>query len=129
MRMANITFPHNKDLITLSKEDKYKHLIHDKEGSEANNPYIPKGMGIYILFVKENDDLLTSEEDKYKSETKRKGNVWNLYFDSTKSIFGAHTGITLYIPYIIVFTLTYRLNFECRNNTIEYEALDLGYQN
>jgi len=62
MRMANITFPHNKDLITLSREGKCKHLIYDKEHREANTPYIPRGMGIYTIFVEDNDTLPTNEE-------------------------------------------------------------------
>lgn len=83
-RMAIITFPHNKDLIALLREGKYKHLIHNKEGKEVNTSYIPRGMGTYTLFSKDKDTLSTSEEEQYESATRSEGCIQTMYFDDAK---------------------------------------------
>lgn len=51
---------------------------------------------------------------------------WNLYFDGSKSEDGAGVGCILISPQGEKTMLAYRLEFQCTNNTTEYEALIQG---
>jgi len=53
-----------------------------------------------------------------------KTNCWTLHFDSSKSWEGAGgVGCILHDPKGIIIIIACRLEFECINNTVEYEAL------
>jgi ribonuclease HI len=52
--------------------------------------------------------------------------IWSLYFDGSKSKEGAGVGCVLIDPIGNKTCIAYRLEFECNNNTVEYEALLQG---
>ena len=51
---------------------------------------------------------------------------WTLYFDGSKTLEGSGAGYVLIDPRKNKHFLSYRLEFECTNNTAEYEALVQG---
>lgn len=52
--------------------------------------------------------------------------VWTLYFDGSKCMYEEGVGIILVSPTKQVIPIVYKLDFQCTNNMIEYEALILG---
>jgi len=50
LRLDTIIFPNNKYLIIISREGKYKGLVHSKDDNEANTRYVPRGLGTYTVF-------------------------------------------------------------------------------
>ena len=53
-------------------------------------------------------------------------NIWTLSFDGSKTRDGFEVGCILIYSCNMKHILSCRLEFECANNTIEYEALVLG---
>ena len=53
-------------------------------------------------------------------------NFWTLFFDGSKTLEGSRVGYVLIDPKKNKHFLSCRLEFECTNNTIEYEALVQG---
>ncbi|KAH9295248.1 hypothetical protein KI387_038836, partial [Taxus chinensis] len=53
---------------------------------------------------------------------------FTLFFDGSKCQQGGGVGIILIPPWETPIPLTYKLNFECTNNMVEYEALILGLE-
>ncbi len=51
---------------------------------------------------------------------------WSLYFDGSKSSEGSGAGCILVSPHGEKTMLSCKLEFECTNNTAEYEALVQG---
>jgi ribonuclease HI len=60
------------------------------------------------------------------SHTPDKNQIWSLYFDGSKSKEGAGAGCVLIDPAGNKILIACRLEFECTNNTAEYEALLQG---
>jgi ribonuclease HI len=52
--------------------------------------------------------------------------MWHMHFDGACSCEGNGTGIVLYSPVGKIQKNSYRLEFACINNVIEFEALILG---
>jgi len=52
--------------------------------------------------------------------------VWTLYFDGSKCSHGARACIILVSPTNELILMAYKLDFDCTNNMVEYEALILG---
>ena len=52
--------------------------------------------------------------------------IWTLYFDGSKSQEGSGAGCILIVPKGKRHFLSCRLEFECTNNTVEYEELVQG---
>jgi ribonuclease HI len=52
--------------------------------------------------------------------------IWTLEFDGSHSSFGSGAGVVLTAPSGEVFYHSYRLEFRCTKNVVEYEALILG---
>ena len=53
-------------------------------------------------------------------------NIWKMHFDGAKSRHGAGVGIVLILPAGEETMHSFRLEFDCSNNVVEYEALLLG---
>jgi ribonuclease HI len=77
--------------------------------------------------------LETTEQIGGKEESGRKketdgffSQIWTLYFDGSKSQEGSGAGCILIDPKGKQNFLSCRLEFECTNNTVEYEALVQG---
>ena len=72
-----------------------------------------------------NEDLMTIfqvEDESTKEDT------WKLYFDGTSNVLGHSIGAILISPKGEYCPFTARLNFDCTNNVIEYEACIMGLQ-
>jgi len=52
--------------------------------------------------------------------------TWTLYYDKFKTHYGARAGCVLLDPKGNRFLISFRLEFQCTNNTTKYEALVLG---
>jgi ribonuclease HI len=52
--------------------------------------------------------------------------IWTLEFDGAHSSFGSGAGIVLTAPSKETFYYSYRLEYHCTNNVVEYEALIIG---
>jgi ribonuclease HI len=60
------------------------------------------------------------------SNTANEAQIWSLYFEGSKSKEGVGAGCVLIDPASNKSFIAYRLEFECTNNTIEYEELLQG---
>lgn len=54
--------------------------------------------------------------------------MWYMNFDGASSKDGSGAGISLYNSFGKTFSFSYRLNFPCTNNVVEFEALLLGLE-
>jgi hypothetical protein len=61
-----------------------------------------------------------------QSHAPDKNQIWSLYFDGSKSKEGAGAGYIIIDPSGNKTLIACRLEFECTNNTVEYEALLQG---
>ena len=61
--------------------------------------------------------------NKHKVRKSKENIVWTLRFDGSRCKSGANVGIELINPKGRSFYATYRLQFRCTNNGVEYEAL------
>jgi ribonuclease HI len=55
--------------------------------------------------------------------------MWHMHFDGACSNEGNGVGIILYSPIGKIHNFSYRLEFACTNNVVEFEALLLGIEN
>jgi ribonuclease HI len=58
--------------------------------------------------------------------SKTPGGIWTLDFDGAHSSSGSGAGIVLTTPSKETFYYSYRLEYHCTNNVVEYEALIIG---
>jgi len=58
--------------------------------------------------------------------TKKPKGLWTIEFDGSHSSYGSGVGIVLIAPSHETFYYSYRLEYHCTNNIVEYEALILG---
>jgi ribonuclease HI len=76
---------------------------------------------VYSIFVEE--DNIPLERIDLDDE------LWHMHFDGSHSNEGNGTSITLVSPAGKIHNLSYRLEFACTNNAVEFEALLLGIEN
>jgi ribonuclease HI len=79
-------------------------------------------MVVYSIFNDEDDNSL---EQLYDYED----SMWHMHFDGAFSNEGNGAGIVLYSHVDKIHNFSYRLEFVCTNNVIEFEALFLGIEN
>ena len=74
--------------------------------------------------------FIFAEEDNIPLERIDLDNdLWNMHFDGSCSSEGNGVGIVLVSPTGKIHNLSYRLEFACSNNVVEFEALLLGIEN
>jgi ribonuclease HI len=84
------------------------------------------------IFCQDSPSGVADKEDesekiaRHEEVTNFSSQVWTLYFDGSKSQEGLGAGCILIDPKGKQNFLSYRLEFECTNNTAEYEALVQG---
>jgi hypothetical protein len=66
------------------------------------------------------------ESDKKEEMDNLHSQIWTIYFDGSKSQEGYGTGCILIDPKGKHHFLSCRIEFQCTNNTVEYEALVQG---
>ncbi|KAH9291061.1 hypothetical protein KI387_044632, partial [Taxus chinensis] len=121
MDMYFSTIPIEGSLVKLYGEKKMLHLIED-----------PNNASYEVLFVDvDADNFIGFADGKEKKMDQSKfleviGFPWTLLFDGDFSKFGNGAGIVLLSPSLEEFVFSFKLNFECSNNIVEYEALLSG---
>ena len=97
----------------------------------VNHPIFEVGqdLGTSILHLSADQEVLNLVLSKEKvseasSELSMEGNkVWKLFFDGASSREGARASVVLISPKNQTVTISYKLQFETTNNTVEYESL------
>jgi hypothetical protein len=89
---------------------------------QPNVNYIEEDMGVYSIFVDEDDAPLKQPED-YDDD------MWNMHVDGACLSEGNRVGIILYFLVSKIHNFSYRLEFVCMNNITEFEVLLLGMEN
>jgi len=83
-------------------------------------------MGIYTTLGYLEYGLPTTEEENYHAQALNSEHIWLMHFDGAKSKCEAGVGVVLQALNGVTHTFSYKLNFSCTNNVVEYEALTLG---
>jgi hypothetical protein len=107
-----------KNIIVL-REGRISPYIESVPQSSVN--YIEEDLGVYSIFAEE--DNIPLEGIDLDDE------LWHMHFDGSCSSEGNGVGIILVSPARKIHNLSYRLEFSCSNNAIEFEALLLGIEN
>jgi hypothetical protein len=114
--------------------------------NDPNEPYTPfadtpevQGMDTFFNnFMAEASPIINSEQQSeivaymqpttsiQQSHVPDGNQIWSLYFDGSKSKEGAGAGCIIINPAGNKTLMACRLEFECTNNTAEYEALLQG---
>jgi ribonuclease HI len=88
---------------------------------QTNVNYLEEDFGVYYIFVDEGDTIL---EPTYFDD-----GMWHMHFDGSFSNEGNGVDIILYSPIGKIHNLSYRLEFACTNNVVEFEVLLSGIEN
>jgi ribonuclease HI len=86
-----------------------------------NANYLEEDLGVYSIFVDEGDTTL--------EQIDLEDGMRHMHFDGSYSKEGNGAGIILYSLIGKIQNFSYRLEFACTNNVIEFEALLLGIKN
>jgi hypothetical protein len=116
---SHLSIPMNgKNIIVLKKGriSPYVESVH-----EPNVNYVEEDMGVYSIFV--------DEDDMHLQPTNYDDSMWHMHFDGSCSNEGNGASIILYSPIRKNHNFYYRLEFSYTNNVFEFEALLLGIEN
>jgi hypothetical protein len=89
--------------------------------TDRRHPFMPK-LGARTCETRGREQ----ETNKGNKNSDSRSQIWTLYFDGSKSQEGSGAGCILINPIGKRHFLSCRLEFECTNNTAEYEALVQG---
>jgi hypothetical protein len=117
---SHLSIPKNGKNIIVLREGRISPYI--EKVPQPNVNYIEEDMGVYSIFVDEDDAPLEQPEDYDDG-------MWHMHFDGACSSEGNIAGIILYSPVGKIHNFSYRLEFSCTNNVTEFEALLLGIEN
>jgi ribonuclease HI len=101
--------------------------------SSQNNPVnhpiyvVDKDLGCFILSINEEHNENPMLVDPCVSPVEEVDGIWKMFFDYASSK-GVWAGIILISPTKKEIHLSYKLEFEAKNNVVEYEALILGLE-
>jgi hypothetical protein len=114
---SEVVIPHPEGgFFTLQKELIMGSLV--ETPGEPNDKLFCVNNGIDNWFIQE---ASSGDETVEKS-----AGFWTLEFDGSHSSFGSGVGIVLTAPSQETFYYSYRLEYHCTNNIVEYEAMILG---
>jgi ribonuclease HI len=116
---THLSVPQNGNNIIVLREAIISPYIESVPQSSIN--YIEEELGVYSIFTEE--DNIPLEKIDLDDD------IWHMHFDGSFSIEGNGDGIILVSPAGKIHNLSYRLEFSCSNNVIEFEALLLGIEN
>jgi ribonuclease HI len=116
---THLSIPRNGKNIIVLREGRISPYIESVPQSSVN--YIEEDLGVYSIFTEE--DNIPLERIDLEDE------LWHMHFDGSHSNEGNGAGIILVSPAGKIHNLSYRLEFACSNNVIEFEALLLGIEN
>jgi hypothetical protein len=118
------------DRIHLSIPRNGKNIIVLREGiispyiesiPQPNVNYVEEDLGVYSIFVDEDNTTL----EQFDLDD----GMWHMHFDGSCSNRGNGFGINIYSLVGKIQNVSYRLEFSCTNNVIEFEAILLGIEN
>jgi ribonuclease HI len=116
---THLSIPQNGKNIIVLREGRISPYIESVPQSSIN--HIEEDLGVYSIFVEE--DNIPLERIDLEEE------LWRMHFDGSHSNKGNRAGIILVSPTGKIHNLSYRLEFACSNNVVEFEALLLGIEN
>jgi hypothetical protein len=107
-----------KNIIVL-REGRISPYIENVPQSNVN--YIEEDPGVYSIFAEE--DNIPLERIDFDDD------LWHMHFDGSCSNEGNGAGITLISPTGKFHNLSYKLEFACLENVVDFEDLLLGIEN
>jgi ribonuclease HI len=116
---THLFVPQNGKNIIVLREGRISPYIESVPQPNVN--YIEEDLGVYSMFS--NEDNTTLEQIDLEN------GMWYMHFDGSCSNEGNRAGIILYSPVGKIHKFSYRLEFACTNNVIEFEALLIGIEN
>jgi hypothetical protein len=119
LNKTHLSVPRNGKNIIVLREGRISPYIESVPQPNVN--YIEEDLGVYSIFVKE--DKTTLEQIELDD------GMWPMHFDGSCSNEGNIDGIILYSFVGKIHNFSYRLEFFCTNNVIEFEALLLDIEN
>jgi hypothetical protein len=116
---THLSIPRNGKNIIVLREGRISPYIESIPQPNVN--YVEEDLGVYSIF---------SEEDNFPLEQiDLDDGMWHMQFDGSCSNEGNEADIILYSPVGKIQNFSYRLEFSCTNNVIEFKALLLGIEN
>ncbi|XP_017978295.1 PREDICTED: uncharacterized protein LOC108662437 [Theobroma cacao] len=108
------------DIVYVSKKSIKRSAIADFLTDRATEDYEP------VSFDFPDEDLMAILH--IEKDDPNEPNPWKMYFDGASNALGHGIGTVLVSPNEKYYPATARLNFNCTNNMVEYEALLMGLQ-
>jgi hypothetical protein len=116
---THLSIPQNGKNIIVLREGRISPYIESVPQPNVN--YIEEHLGVYSIFVEEDNAPL--------EQIDLDDGMWHMPFDGSCSNEGNIFGIILYSSVGKIHNFSYRLEFACTNNVIEFKALLLGIEN
>jgi hypothetical protein len=116
---THLSIPRNKKNIIVLREGRISPYIESVPQPNVN--YLEEDLGVYSIFADEGDTILEPIDFD--------DGMWHMHFDGSCSNGGNGVSIILYSPIGKIHNFSYRLEFSCTNNVVEFEALLLGIEN
>jgi ribonuclease HI len=116
---THMLVPRNGKNIIVLREGRISPHIESVLQPNAN--YLEEDLGVYSIFVDEGDTILEPVDFD--------DGMWHMRFDGSCSNEGNGSGMIIYSPIGKIHNLSYRLEFSCTNNVIEFDALFLSIKN
>jgi ribonuclease HI len=116
---SHLSIPKDGKNIIVLREDRISPYI--EKIPQLNVNYVEESLGVYSIFTEEDD--MPHEQFDYDD------GMWHMHFDGACSNEGNGVGIILYSPVGKIHNFSFRLEFTCTNNVVEFEALLLGIEN
>ena len=116
---THLSIPWNGNNIIILREGIISPYIESVLQSSVN--YIEEDLGVYSIYDEE--DNIPLERINLEDE------LWCMHFDGSHSNEGNRAGIILVSPTGKIHNMSYRLEFSCSNDVIEFKALLLGIEN
>jgi hypothetical protein len=116
---SHLSIPKDGKNIIVLREDRISPYI--EKFPQLNVNYVEESLGVYSIFTEEDD--VPREQFDYDDR------LWHMHFDGACSSKGNGAGIILYSHVGKIYNFSFRLEFACTNNVVEFEALLLGIEN
>jgi ribonuclease HI len=116
---SHLSIPKDGKNVIVLREDRISPYI--EKVPQLNVNYVEESLGVYSIFTEEDD--VPREQFDYDD------GLWHMHFDGACSSEGNGVGIILYSPVGKIYNFSFRLEFACTNNVVEFEALLLGIEN
>jgi ribonuclease HI len=116
---THLYVPQNSKNIIVLREGIISPYIESVMQSTVN--YSEEYLGVHSIFVEE--DNIPLEKIDLDDD------IWHMHFDGSCSSEGNGVSITLFSPVGKIHNLSYRLEFSCTSNVVEFKALLLGIEN